>query len=61
MATGRGFRILNIVDDVTRECLRAVLDTFAAELEKQRAGLNPLVASHALLRDNNGRSLVDAG
>jgi len=38
MATGRGFRILNIVDDVTRECLRAVLDTFAAELEKQRAG-----------------------
>lgn len=27
MATGRRFRILNIVDDVTRECLRAVLDT----------------------------------
>lgn len=26
-ATGRRFRILNIVDDVTRECLRAVLDT----------------------------------
>jgi putative transposase len=173
MATGRRFRILNIVDDVTRECLRAVLDTsisgkrvvreladliaergrpkmivsdngteltsnavlawsgdvgvdwhyiapgkptqngfvesfngrmrdellnetlfftvrqarsilarwvddynterphsslgyatpaaFAAELEKQRAGLNPPVASHALLRDNNGRSLVAAG
>jgi len=173
MATGRRFRILNIVDDVTRECLRAVLDTsisgkrvvrelanliaergapkmivsdngteltsnavlawsgdagvewhyiapgkptqngfvesfngrmrdellnetlfftirqarailarwvddynterphsslgyatpaaFAAELEKQRAGLNPPVASPALLRDNNGRSLVAAG
>ena len=173
MATGRRFRILNIVDDVTRECLRAVLDTsisgkrvvrelgdlvaergaprmivsdngteltsnavlawsgdagvewhyiapgkptqngfvesfndrmrdellnetlfftvrqarsilarwvddynterphsslgyatpaaFAAELEKQRAGLNPPVASSALLRDNNGRSLVAAG
>jgi putative transposase len=27
MATGRRFRILNIVDDMTRECLRAVLDT----------------------------------
>ncbi len=27
MAKGRRFRILNIVDDVTRECLRAVLDT----------------------------------
>ncbi|RYY13138.1 MAG: hypothetical protein EON55_10900 [Alphaproteobacteria bacterium] len=25
--TGRRFRILNIVDNVTRECLRAVLDT----------------------------------
>jgi transposase InsO family protein len=27
LATGRRFRILNIVDDVTRECLAAVLDT----------------------------------
>jgi transposase InsO family protein len=26
-ATGRRFRILNSVDDMTRECLRAVLDT----------------------------------
>jgi hypothetical protein len=26
-ATGRRFRWLNIVDDVTRECLRAVVDT----------------------------------
>ncbi len=34
---------------------------FAAELEKQRAGLNPPVASPALLGDNNGRSLVAAG
>jgi putative transposase len=34
---------------------------FAAELEKQRAGLNPPVASTALLRDNKGRSLVAAG
>ena len=34
---------------------------FAAELEKQRAGLNPPVASPALMRDNTGRSLVAAG
>ncbi|MFC4595887.1 IS3 family transposase [Sphingobium tyrosinilyticum] len=173
LATGRRFRILNIVDDVTRECLRAVLDTsisgkrvarelgdliaergapkmivsdngteltsnavlawsgdvgvewhyiapgkptqngfvesfngrmrdellnetlfftvrqarsilaswvedynterphsslgyatpaaFAVELEKQWAGLNPPIASTALLRDNTGRSLVAAG
>lgn len=27
MATGRRFRILNVVDDVTRECLAAVPDT----------------------------------
>jgi len=34
---------------------------FAAELEQQRAGLTPLVASPALMRDNTGRSLVAAG
>ncbi|MGI4731230.1 MAG: IS3 family transposase [Janthinobacterium lividum] len=34
---------------------------FAAELEQQRAGLTPPVASPALLRDNTGRSLVAAG
>jgi putative transposase len=34
---------------------------FAAELEKQRAGLTPPVASPALMRDNAGRSLVAAG
>lgn len=27
LTTGRRFRVLNIVDDVTRECLRAVVDT----------------------------------
>ena len=34
---------------------------FAAELEKQRAGLNPSVASPALLRNNTGRTLAAAG
>ncbi|RYY13141.1 MAG: hypothetical protein EON55_10895 [Alphaproteobacteria bacterium] len=33
---------------------------FAADLEKQRAGLNSAVASLVLPRDNNGRSLVAA-
>ena len=27
MITGRRFRVLNVVDDVTRECLAAVPDT----------------------------------
>ena len=27
MASGRRFRVLNVVDDVTRECLAAVPDT----------------------------------
>ena len=27
MASGRRFRVLNVVDDVTRECLAAVADT----------------------------------
>ncbi|MCP3733118.1 IS3 family transposase [Sphingomonas sp. MG17] len=34
---------------------------FAAELEQQRAGLTPPVASPALMRDNTGRSLAAAG
>jgi putative transposase len=34
---------------------------FAAELEQQRVGLNPPVASPALMRDNIGRTLAAAG
>lgn len=34
---------------------------FAAELEQQRARLNPPVASSALMRENTGRSLAAAG
>ena len=34
---------------------------FAAELEKQLTGLNPPVASPALMRDTIGRSLLAAG
>ena len=39
----------------------ATLAAFAAELERQRAGLTPPVASPALMRGNTGRSLVAAG
>jgi putative transposase len=54
------------VDDYNTERPHSALGyatpaAFAAELEKQQAGLNPPVASPALLRDNNGRSLVAAG
>ena len=31
LACGRRFRILNVVDDVTRECLAAIPDTSIAE------------------------------
>lgn len=34
---------------------------FAAEREQQRAGLTPLVASPAVMRDSTGLSLVAAG
>ena len=34
---------------------------YAAELEKQRAGLNPPVASPAPMRNNYGRTLTQAG
>jgi putative transposase len=34
---------------------------FAAELEQQRAGSNPPVASLALMRDDTGRNLAAAG
>ncbi len=36
LATGRRFRVLNIVDDVTRECLRAVPDTSMSGLRVVR-------------------------
>lgn len=39
----------------------ATLAAYAAELEKQREGLTPPVASPALMRDNTGRRLVAAG
>ena len=54
------------VDDDNTERPHSSLDyatpaAFAAGLERQRAGPNPAVASHALPRDNHRRSLVPAG
>ena len=54
------------VDDYNNERQHSSLGyatpaAFAAELEKQRAGLTPPVASPALMRDNISRSLVVAG
>lgn len=42
-ATGRRFRVLNIVDDVTRECLAAVVDTSISGRRVVRA-LKDLIA-----------------
>ena len=56
----------NWVDDYNTERPHSSLGyatpaAFAAELDKQWAGLNPPIASTALLRDNHGQSLVAAG
>ena len=40
MANGRRFRVLNIVDDVTRECLAAIPDTSISGMRVARE-LNP--------------------
>ena len=51
-APGRRFRILNIVDDVTRECLAAIPDTsisgkrVAGELTTLTADYNRLMAQY---------------
>ena len=56
MITGRRFRVLNVVDDVTRECLAAVPDTSISgkrvvreliELIAQRGRLRTIVSDNA--------------
>jgi putative transposase len=55
LTTGRRFRVLNIVDDVTRECLRAVVDTSISGRRVVRE-LSELIAERgapkALVSDN---------
>ena len=59
-ACGRRFRVLNIVDDVTRECLAAVPDTSISghrvareltELTARRGKPNMIVSDHGTERD----------
>jgi len=45
MANGRRFRVLNIVDDVTRECLAAIPDTSISGVRVARE-LTALIARH---------------
>ena len=60
LTTGRRFRVLNIVDDVTRECLRAVVDTSISGRRVVRE-LTDLVAERgrpAMIVSDNGTELT---
>ena len=60
LATGRRFRVLNIIDDVTRECLRAVVDTSMSGRRAVRK-LVDLVAEHGrpgMIVSDNGIELT---
>ncbi len=56
MASGRRFRVLNVVDDVTRECLTAVPDTLISGHRAVRE-LTRLIAQ----RDKPGMIVSDKG
>ena len=60
LATGRRFRILNIVDDVTRECLGAIADVSISGLRVTRE-LSAIVASRCkpkMIVSDNGTELT---
>ncbi|WP_334181465.1 IS3 family transposase [Novosphingobium sp.] len=60
LATGRRFRVLNIVDDVTRECLRAVPDTSISGRRVVRE-LSDLIAERGkpgMIVSDNGTELT---
>ena len=60
MASGRRFRVLNIVDDVTRECLRTVPDTSIARRRVVRE-LAELIAERGkpgMIVSDNGTELT---
>lgn len=60
MATGRQFRILNIVDDVTRECLRAVFDTSISgkRVVRELANLIAECGAPKMIVSDNGTELT---
>jgi putative transposase len=61
LATDRRFRVLSIVDDVTRECLRAVVDTSISGRRVVRK-LTDLIAERGkpkmIVSDTNRRGLI---
>lgn len=60
LATGRRFRVLNIVDDVTRECLRAVPDTSISGLRvvRELAALITERGKPGMIVSDNGTELT---
>ncbi|WP_239807512.1 IS3 family transposase [Croceicoccus hydrothermalis] len=60
MASGRRFRVLNIVDDVTRECLRAVPDTSICgrRVVRELAGLIAERGKPGMIVSDNGTELT---
>jgi putative transposase len=60
MVTGRRFRVLNVVDDVTRKCLAAVPDTSISDRRVVRE-LTDLIAmrgKHGTIVSDNGTELT---
>ena len=63
MASGRRFRVLNVVDDVTRECLAAVPDTSISGCRVVRE-LTELIAERGkpgMIVSDNGTELTSNG
>ena len=60
MATGRRFRVLNVVDDVTRECLAAVPDTSISgrRVVRELTDLIALRGKPGMIVSDNGTELT---
>jgi putative transposase len=60
LATGRRFRVLNIVDDVTRECLQAVVDTSISgkRVVRELADLVAQRGTPTMIVSDNGTELT---
>jgi len=62
MATGRRFRVLNIVDDMTRECLAAIPDTSISgkRVVRELTGLIAMRGKPGLIVSDNGTELTSS-
>ena len=60
MVTGRRFRVLNIVDDATRECLAAIPDTSISSkrVVRELAGLIAVRGKPGMIISDNGTKLT---